>query len=65
VSDPAKAQLTEAEIRTRYITPALSSAGWPLSSLREEFYYFSAGRIQVVGKTGRRKKRKRVDYLLE
>lgn len=56
---------TEAEVRTRRITPALSSAGWPVMSLREEFYYFSAGRIQVTGKTGRRKKRKRIDYLLE
>lgn len=65
MSDPDKAQLTEAEIRTRYITPALSAAGWPLTSLREEYYYFSAGRIQVVGKKGVRKKPKKVDYLLE
>jgi type I restriction enzyme R subunit len=65
VSDPEKAQLTETEIRTRYITPALSAAGWPLTSLREEYYYFSAGRIQVVGNTGVRKKPKKVDYLLE
>jgi type I restriction enzyme R subunit len=65
VSDPEKAQLTETEIRTRYITPALSTAGWPLTSLREEYYYFSAGRIQVVGSKGVRKKPKKVDYLLE
>jgi type I restriction enzyme R subunit len=65
VSDLDKAQLTEAEIRTRYITPALSSAGWPLTALREEYYYFSAGRIQVVGRKGVRKKPKKVDYLLE
>lgn len=65
MTDPEKAQLTETEIRTRYVTPALSSAGWPLSSLREEFFYFSAGRIQVVGKKGVRKDPKRVDYLLE
>lgn len=65
MSDPDKAQLTEAEIRTRYITPALSAAGWPVTSFREEFYYFSAGRIQVVGKKGVRKKPKKVDYLLE
>lgn len=65
VGDPDKAQLTETEIRTRYITPALSAAGWPLTSLREEYYYFSAGRIQVVGQKGVRKKPKKVDYLLE
>ena len=41
MSDADKAQLTEAEIRTRYITPALSAAGWPVTSLREEFYYLS------------------------
>jgi type I restriction enzyme R subunit len=56
---------TETEVRTRLITPALSAAGWPVTSFREEFYYFSAGRIQVSGKVGRRKKPKRVDYLLE
>ncbi|WP_436757884.1 EcoAI/FtnUII family type I restriction enzme subunit R [Streptosporangium sp. V21-05] len=65
VSDSDKGQLTETEIRTRYITPALIKAGWPLTSLREEYYYFSAGRIQVIGKKGVRKKAKRVDYLLE
>ncbi|MFF0123789.1 EcoAI/FtnUII family type I restriction enzme subunit R [Micromonospora arida] len=65
MSDPDKSQLTEAEIRTRYITPALTTAGWPTDSFREEFYYFSAGRIQVVGKKGVRKKPKKVDYLLE
>ncbi|MBM7168601.1 DEAD/DEAH box helicase family protein [Streptomyces sp. G44] len=65
MSDSDKSQLTETEIRTRYITPAMSTAGWPLTSLREEYYYFSAGRIQVVGKKGVRKKPKKVDYLLE
>ncbi|WP_117215556.1 EcoAI/FtnUII family type I restriction enzme subunit R [Allorhizocola rhizosphaerae] len=62
---PDKTQLTEAEIRTRYITPALSAAGWPLTALREEYYYFSAGRIQINGKKGVRRKPKKVDYLLE
>lgn len=65
MSPPDKAQLTEAEIRTRFVTPALSAAGWPLDSMREEYFYFSAGRIQVVGKKGVRKDPKRVDYLLE
>ncbi|OBF33270.1 restriction endonuclease [Mycobacterium sp. ACS1612] len=65
MGEPDKSQLTETEIRTRYVTPALSAAGWPLESLREEFFYFSAGRIQVVGKSGVRKEPKRVDYLLE
>src|SRR5690349_16999261 len=63
--DEQKRSLTETEIRTRYITPAISLAGWPLAQMREEFYYFSAGRIQVKGKTATRKKPKKVDYLLE
>jgi type I restriction enzyme, R subunit len=65
VPDAQKRSLTETEIRTRYITPAISLAGWPLDHTREEFFYFSAGRIQVTGKTAVRKKPKKVDYLLE
>lgn len=64
MGDIEKQRLTETEIRTRYITPAISLAGWPLDKTREEFFYFSAGRIQVVGKAGIRKQLKRVDYLL-
>lgn len=63
--DIDKRKLTEAEVRTRFITPALSAAGWPLDAMREEYFYFSAGRIQVVGKKGVRKEPKKVDYLLE
>ena len=59
-----KKSLNEAEIRTRYITPAITSAGWDLSQLREEFFYFTNGRIEVRGKTAHREKRKKVDYLL-
>ena len=65
MSEDEKRSLTETEIRTRYITPAISNAGWPLHHLREEYFYFSAGRIQVRGKSAVRKQRKKVDYLLE
>ena len=30
-----KKHLTEQEIRTRYITPAIRGAGWPLNQIRE------------------------------
>ena len=30
-----KKDLTEQEIRTRYITPAIRGAGWPYSHIRE------------------------------
>lgn len=56
---------TETEVRTRLITPALTTAGWDPLAFREEYFYFSAGRIQVTGQKGRRKKPKRIDYLLE
>lgn len=59
-----KKSLTETEIRSRYITPALVQAGWQVDSFREEFYYFTAGRIVVKGKKSFRKDRKFVDYLL-
>jgi type I restriction enzyme R subunit len=65
VVNSEKSGLTETEIRTRYITPAISLAGWALTNMKEEYYYFSAGRIQVIGKRGVRKDPKKVDYLLE
>jgi len=65
VTDFNKRSLTETEIRTRFITPAISLAGWPLDRTREEFFYFSAGRINVNGKKATRRLPKKVDYLLE
>lgn len=59
-----KKSLTEAEIRTRYITPAITGAGWQLPQVREEFFYFTKGRIVVQGKKATRKEAKKVDYLL-
>ncbi len=56
--------LTETEIRTRLITPAIQNAGWQIDTVREEFYYFTQGRIIVRGKKSFRKDRKFVDYLL-
>lgn len=59
-----KKSLTETEIRSRFITPAINAAGWEVNSVREEFYYFTQGRIIVRGKKSFRKDRKFVDYLL-
>jgi type I restriction enzyme R subunit len=59
-----KQQLSEQEIRTRYITPAIQTAGWTPQQIREEVT-FTAGRIIVRGKLSTRsQERKRVDYLL-
>lgn len=59
-----KKSLTEQDIRTKYITPAIKNAGWDeMTQLREEVY-FTAGRIQVKGKTVKRGKAKKADYVL-
>ena len=59
-----KKSLTETEIRTRYITPAILNAGWNPESVREEYFYFTNGKIEVNGKDTWRRKAKKVDYLL-
>ena len=51
-----KKHLTEQEIRTRYITPAIRGVGWPLNQIREELYLSSlrteAHRRQSRGAAG-------------
>ncbi len=60
----SKKHLTEQDIRTKYITPAIKQAGWDeMTQLREEVY-FTQGRIEVRGKTVKRGKAKKADYLL-
>jgi type I restriction enzyme R subunit len=56
--------LTEQEVRSRYITPALQKAGWPLRRIREE-YAFTDGRVIQRGNMHTRGTRKQIDYLLE
>src|SRR5258706_684879 len=62
-----KKDLTEADIRTKFITPALvGPAGnkWNvMTQLREEIY-FTKGRVIVRGKTVRRGDAKKADYIL-
>ncbi len=56
--------LSERDVCTKFITPALREAGWDeVSQLREEVT-FTAGRIVVRGKLAVRGKRKRADYVL-
>jgi type I restriction enzyme R subunit len=56
--------LTEQEVRSRYITPAIREAGWPPKRIREE-YAFTDGRVIARGGMHMRGKRKQIDYLLE
>ena len=59
-----KKQLSERDICTKYITPALRNAGWDeMTQLREEVS-FTNGRVIVRGKMVKRGKVKRADYLL-
>jgi type I restriction enzyme R subunit len=59
-----KRTLSERDICTKFITPALRSAGWDeLLQIREEMG-FAKGRIIVRGKMVSRGKPKRADYVL-
>ena len=59
-----KRDLSERDICTKYIQPALEQAGWnPLTQIREEVS-FTDGRIYVKGNLTSRGKRKRADYIL-
>lgn len=59
-----KKLLSERDICTKFITPALESAGWDkIRQFREEVC-FTDGRIIVRGKLSTRGKKKRADYLL-
>lgn len=59
-----KKQLSERDICTKFITPAIEQAGWDrLTQYREEVN-FTDGKIQVRGKLTTRGKRKRADYIL-
>jgi type I restriction enzyme R subunit len=60
----SKKDLTEQDIRTKYITPAIKKAGWDeMTQLREEVY-FTKGRIDVKDKLVKRGKAKKADYVL-
>ena len=59
-----KRALSEHDIRTKFITPAVQSAGWDtMVQIREEVS-FTKGRIIVRGKLVTRGKAKRADYIL-
>ena len=59
-----KRALTERDICTKYITPALTQAGWDLMLQVREEVYFTKGRIIVRGRLVTRGKPKIADYVL-
>ena len=59
----SKKDLSEREICTQYIYPALTSVGWTAQQIREEVT-FTKGQIMVRGKLHTRGETKRADYIL-
>jgi type I restriction enzyme R subunit len=56
--------LSERDICTKFITPALKNAGWDIDTQVYEEVSFTDGKIYVKGKLTARGKRKRADYIL-
>ena len=59
-----KKALSERDICTKFITPAVQKAGWDVFAQLREQFYFTKGRIIVRGKLVTRGKAKFADYVL-
>lgn len=59
-----KKALSERDICTKYITPAIEKAGWDIATQVLEEFPLTKGRIIIKGKLHARKKPKRADYVL-
>ena len=59
-----KKALSERDICTKFIAPALEQAGWDMQKQVREEVGFTDGRIYVKGNLTSRGKRKRADYIL-
>lgn len=57
-------KLSERDICTKYITPAIQQAGWDIQTQVREEVSFTKGRIIVRGKLHSRGEQKRADYIL-
>jgi type I restriction enzyme R subunit len=64
MSELDKRSLTERDICTKFITPALAAAGWNIQTQMREQVFFTAGRVIVRGKLVKRGERKFADYIL-
>jgi len=63
-SEAAKKTLSERDICTKFVTPALIAAGWDLQSQLREEVTFTAGRVIVRGSQVTRGEARRADYVL-
>jgi len=60
----SKKDLSERDICTKYITPAIDKAGWDIMTQVREEVSFTAGRVIVQGEMCTRGRKKRADYIL-
>jgi type I restriction enzyme, R subunit len=60
----SKKELSERDICTQFILPALIKAGWDVEKQIREEVFFTDGRIYVKGNRTARGERKRADYIL-
>lgn len=59
-----KKSMSERDICTKFITPALAQAGWDIQKQVREEFSFTKGRIMVRGKLHTRGKARRADFIL-
>ena len=59
-----KKDLSEADIRTKYITPAIVGSGWDIITQMREEYNVTKGRIIARGKSCKREAPLKADYVL-
>jgi len=59
-----KKSMSERDICTKFITPAIAQAGWDIQKQVREEFSFTKGRIMVRGKLHTRGKARRADFIL-
>jgi hypothetical protein len=59
-----KKALSERDICTKFISPAIERAGWDMQTQLREEVHSTNGRIMVRGRMTKRAPGKRVDYIL-
>ncbi|MFB4165330.1 EcoAI/FtnUII family type I restriction enzme subunit R [Alteribacillus sp. JSM 102045] len=60
----SREKLSERDVCTKYITPAITNSGWDLHRQIREEVSFTNGRVVAKGSVYTRKKSKRADYIL-
>ena len=64
MGDVKKSGMSERDICTKFIVPALQQAGWEIQQQVKEEVTFTKGRVIVRGKLHTRGKTRRADFVL-